>query len=164
MINIYCHFEIYFTQHVRGTNSYCKCQSVSCVQLFAIPWPRAHQATLPWDSPGKNTGVSCHSLLQRIFLTQGSNPCLLHSRQILYHLSHQGSALLLLEAFGNKVTVDIADKYPCLFLLLGHLCSLTGSDRVTGTVQSSSPSSATAPARTHVTSCASWRDCTEHVP
>ena len=28
----------------------------------------------PWDSPGKNTGVSCHALLQGIFLTQGSNP------------------------------------------------------------------------------------------
>ena len=28
----------------------------------------------PWDSPGKNTGVSCHFLLQRIFPTQGSNP------------------------------------------------------------------------------------------
>ena len=27
-----------------------------------------------WDSPGKNTGVSCHTLLQGIFLTQGSNP------------------------------------------------------------------------------------------
>ena len=31
----------------------------------------------PWDSPGKNTGVGCHFLLQRIFPTQGSNPCLL---------------------------------------------------------------------------------------
>ena len=31
----------------------------------------------PWDSPGKNTGVGCHALLQRIFLTQGLNPCLL---------------------------------------------------------------------------------------
>ena len=27
----------------------------------------------PWDSPGKNTGVGCHSLLQGIFPTQGSN-------------------------------------------------------------------------------------------
>ena len=26
------------------------------------------------DSPGKNTGVDCHALLQGIFLTQGSNP------------------------------------------------------------------------------------------
>ena len=32
-----------------------------------------------------------HSLLQRIFLTQGSNPSLLCCRQILYHLSHLGS-------------------------------------------------------------------------
>ena len=34
-----------------------------------------------WDSPGKNTGVSCPALLQGIFPTQGSNPhllCLLH--------------------------------------------------------------------------------------
>ena len=39
----------------------------------------------PWDSPGKNTGVGCHFLLQRIFPTQGSNPHLLHCRQILHH-------------------------------------------------------------------------------
>ena len=35
----------------------------------------------PWNSPGKNTGVGSHSLLQ--------NPHLLHCRQVLYHLSHQ---------------------------------------------------------------------------
>ena len=38
------------------------------------------------DSPGRNTGVGCHALLQAIFPTQGS-----HCRQILHHLSHQGS-------------------------------------------------------------------------
>ena len=38
-----------------------------------------------------STGVSCHSLLQRIFLTQGSNPGLLQCRQTLYPLRHQGS-------------------------------------------------------------------------
>ena len=37
------------------------------------------------------TGVGCHFLLQGIFLTQGSNPGLLHCGQILYHLSHQQS-------------------------------------------------------------------------
>ena len=47
----------------------------------------------PWNSPGTNTGVGSHSLLQRIFLTQESNPGLLHHRQILYHLSHQRSTL-----------------------------------------------------------------------
>ena len=32
----------------------------------------------PWNSPGKNTGMGCHFLLQRIFPTQGSNLHLLH--------------------------------------------------------------------------------------
>ena len=44
----------------------------------------------PWDCPGKNAGVGCHFLLQGIFSTQGSNPGLLHCRQILHHFSHQG--------------------------------------------------------------------------
>ena len=30
------------------------------------------------DSPGKNTGVGCHALLQGIFPTHGSNPGLLN--------------------------------------------------------------------------------------
>ena len=42
------------------------------------------------DSPGKNTGVGCHALLQGIFPPQGSNSGLPHCRRILYHLSHQG--------------------------------------------------------------------------
>ena len=37
-----------------------------------------------WNSPGKNTGVSCHALPHGIFPTQGSNPDLQHCRQILY--------------------------------------------------------------------------------
>ena len=47
------------------------------------------------DSPGKNTGVGCHALLQGIFSTQGSNPCLLPFRQILYCLNHQGRPRIL---------------------------------------------------------------------
>ena len=42
----------------------------------------------PSNSPGKNTGVGSHSLLQAIFPTQGSNPGLPYDWQILYHLSH----------------------------------------------------------------------------
>ena len=45
----------------------------------------------PRDSLGKNTGVGSHSLLWGIFLTQGSTLGLLHYRQILYCLGHQGS-------------------------------------------------------------------------
>ena len=48
----------------------------------------------PWDFPGKNTRMGCHFLLQGIFPTQRSNPYLLHCRQILYHLIHQGSPKL----------------------------------------------------------------------
>ena len=47
------------------------------------------------DSPGKNTGMGCHALLQGIFPTQGLNPGLPHCRQILYHLSHWGSPRIL---------------------------------------------------------------------
>ena len=48
----------------------------------------------PWNFPGKNPGVGC------IFFSRGSshprdwtqelNPILMHCKQILYHLSHQG--------------------------------------------------------------------------
>ena len=67
-------------------------QSLSCVRLFATPWTIDCQAPLfmkfsrqeywsglPLPSPG-------------IFPTQGLSPSLLHHRQILYHLSHQGSS------------------------------------------------------------------------
>ena len=47
------------------------------------------------DSPGKNTCVGCHALLQGIFPTQGLSPGLQHCRRILYHLSHQGSPRIL---------------------------------------------------------------------
>ena len=44
----------------------------------------------PWSSPGKITRMGFHSLLQEIFLSQGSNLSLPHYRQSLYHLRHQG--------------------------------------------------------------------------
>ena len=47
------------------------------------------------DSPGKNTKVGCHALLQGIFPTRGSNSGLLHCRLILSCLSHQGSQRIL---------------------------------------------------------------------
>ena len=65
-----------------------------CYLLSRVPsWPhRLQPARLlyPQDSPGENTGVDCHSLLQSIFPAQGLNPGLLHYRQILYCPSHWG--------------------------------------------------------------------------
>ena len=81
----------------------------------------------PWDFPGKNTGVRCHSLLQGIFMTQGSNLGLLHCRQILYWLSFQGSPwelFVLIYETTSKVRVvpvvffcsqDISAKTVCFY-------------------------------------------------
>ena len=49
----------------------------------------------------------CHSLCQGIFLTQGSNPGLSNCRQILYHLSHQGSPCFWALRTGPGYTVKI---------------------------------------------------------
>ena len=48
-----------------------------------------HGLCSPWNSPGQNTTVGSHSLLQGVFPTQGSNPGLPHWRRILYHLSQR---------------------------------------------------------------------------
>ena len=53
----------------------CCCEVVSVVSESV--WPHGRQPTRPrssWGSPGKNTGVGCHGLLQGIFPTQGLNP------------------------------------------------------------------------------------------
>ena len=60
-------------------------------RLFATPWAIDCQAPLSMELSVKNTGVGSHSLLQGIFPTQELNLGLPHWRQILYHLSHQGS-------------------------------------------------------------------------
>ena len=68
------------------------------------------------DSPGKNTGVGCHTLPQGIFLTQGSNPGLLHCRQILYYLSHlPHTKFPHLAAHPTKLELDWSLKPYCLF-------------------------------------------------
>jgi len=69
----------------------CSC----CVWLFVTPWTVPPGSSVHGASPGKNTGVSCHALLQGIFPNQGSNPGLLHCRWILYHLRHWGSPRIL---------------------------------------------------------------------
>ena len=89
-----------------------------CPQLFHLPCPTAHSEEFwacpvcahsvvsdslrphglwpsrllyPWNSPGKNTGVICHFLLQEIFPTKGSNPHLLHWQEGSLPLHSLGS-------------------------------------------------------------------------
>ena len=54
-------------------------------------WPT--RLLCPWDLPGKNAGVGCHSLFQGIFLTQRLNPLLVHWQVDSLPLSHLGSPL-----------------------------------------------------------------------
>ena len=64
------------------------------LRLFVTPyrlWPA--RLLSPWESPGKNTGVGCRFLLQRVFLIQGSSPrllCVWHWQADSLPLSHQG--------------------------------------------------------------------------
>ena len=69
--------------------SFPECESESHSVVSNSLWPLGLYS--PWNSPGQNTGVGSLSLLQGIFPTQGSNPCLPHCRWILYQLSHKGS-------------------------------------------------------------------------
>ena len=70
---------------VTFSNSCClvakSCPTLCHTSLFCL-----------WDFPGKNTGMSCHFLLQGIFPTQGSNPSLLHWQEDSLPPSHQGSS------------------------------------------------------------------------
>ena len=71
------------------------CAVLTPVVVSDSLWPHGSDASVHGDSPGKNTGVSCHALLQGIFPTQGLSPGIPHYRRILHHLSHQGSPRIL---------------------------------------------------------------------
>ena len=51
----------------------CVFSCLSRVRLFATLWTVANQAPLSMGSPGKNTGVGFHTLLQGFFMTRGSS-------------------------------------------------------------------------------------------
>ena len=68
-----------------------------CLTLFHLMVCSLPGSSVHGDSPGKNTGVGCHALIQGIFPTQGLNPGLPHCRWITYHLSHQELKSLLMK-------------------------------------------------------------------
>ena len=88
----------------------------SCLTLFRPHGLQPASPLCPWDSPGKNTGVGSPSFLKGIFLTQGSNPSLLHCQADSLPLSHLGSPQKHGIYFKNSCEVCILfPMYPCLF-------------------------------------------------
>ena len=87
-------------------------------------WP--HGLYSLWNSPGQNTGMGSHSLLQGIFPTQGSNPGLPHCRQIPYQLSHQGSPSLHIQPLTLHPrcwpSFPGHEHLPCCLILSSLLC------------------------------------------
>ena len=100
----------HFKAQLNWSPSPAKCSLVSRGQLSTPLWTVVHQ-----NSPGKNTRVGCHSLLQGIFPTQGLNPGPLHCRQILYHLSHQGNPIACFTSRPSLIFQTQSDFWGHLF-------------------------------------------------
>ena len=64
------------------------CQTLCNPMACSLPGCFVHG-----DTPGKNTGVGCYTLLQGIFPTQGLNPHLPHCRQMPYSLESTGKPI-----------------------------------------------------------------------
>ena len=86
----------------------------SCPTL-CDPWTGACQASLSMEFSRQEYWSGLAFFLQEIFSTQGLNPILLYCRQILYHLSHQGSPCKI-ASFSNRLSLikqgHISGKIP----------------------------------------------------
>ena len=87
----------------------CSLVTKSCLTLCDPMDCSPPGSSIHGDSPGKNTRVGCHALLQEIFLTQGLNSCLLqllHCKWVLYHQRHLGRLRVLYLDIKSKYFID----------------------------------------------------------
>ena len=89
--------------------------------------PQPARLPCPWDSPGKNTGVGCHALLQGIFPTQGSNQyllCLLHWQADSLPLASLGkmfiTILYVMEKRGHNLS---AQQQGIVYIMVQLFCT-----------------------------------------
>ena len=143
---------------------------VYCCWLAAKPsltllWSHGPHPTMllcPWDFPGKNIGVGCHLLLQRIFLTQGSNWHLLHWQADSLSLSHQETFLTQRISRHPMVEVLSLDRPTAPSLLLTEECmfqKLLGPPLQPGDLSGSCQSEPSAPQASQSDSFPSWKRC-----
>ena len=93
----------------------------SCPTLLQRHGLQLAKLLCPWDSPGKNTGVGCHALLQGIFPTQGIEPMPPVWQAGSLQLSHQGHPKLKVPALKTALWVirpEETELKKCLASLL----------------------------------------------
>ena len=93
-----------------------KVTSLLSFSLFVTPWTIVRQAPLLMGFSRQGTRVGCHFLLQRVFPTQRSNPCVLHLlpwQADSLPLSHRGSPSQLTEGLfiNAKWAVSLPDNW-----------------------------------------------------
>ena len=96
-------------------------ESVSCSVMSNSLQSYGLQPTrllCPWNSPSKNTGVGSHSLLHRIFPTQGLNLGLSHHRQILFFFFN-----LFIYFSWRLITLQYCVEFCHTFTWISHGCT-----------------------------------------
>ena len=91
--------DISYTEWVSAQSCLTLCDPMDC---------SPPGSSVQGDSPGKNTRVDCHFLLQGIFPTQGSNPCLLgllHLVGRFFNTVPLGKFIILSEASQRKTNI-----------------------------------------------------------
>ena len=86
-----CSFPVFFVGNGISISPFLRLKSKSESHSVMSDSLKPYQLYSSWNFSCQNTGVGSLSLLQGILPTQGLNPGLLHCRQNLYQLSHQGS-------------------------------------------------------------------------
>ena len=104
------------TLHPRQKGSHnemmrCWWVAQSCSTLWDAMDCRPPGSFVHGDSPGKNTGIGCHALLQGIFPTQGSNPGLSQCRQILLSYEPPGRGLFMIWSYSIPATHILENNY-----------------------------------------------------
>ena len=119
--------KAYSIQTGLSNNCVLAASVLSCSVVSDSLWPHGLQPAklLSMDFPGKNTGVDCHALLQRIFPTQRLNLSLLHCKWILYHLSYRKDPYSLLKIYFNQTMSYILCIYYFIFIMIYYLISIS---------------------------------------
>ena len=97
--------------HIHSLIHTSKLKAAQSYLTFCDPTDCSLPGSYLWDSPGKNTQVSCHSLLQGIFPNQGSNLGLL-----IHSSTHPSSSHHLLTPYPPTYPSIYPSNHPLIHL------------------------------------------------